>query len=115
MVTMLQPGAYAPTGESLEQKLLELGGRGSSSTTCTPISFIYGGTKDWMTSAHGARVVDTLRQRADADAASGGGGGDPHQQRDPQHTIVVLETSGHHVMLDDAVGFNEAVLAAADL
>ena len=83
MVTMLQPGAYAPTGESLEQKLLELGGRGSSSssTTCTPISFIYGGTKDWMTSAHGARVVDTLRQRADADAASGGGGGDPHHWR----------------------------------
>ena len=106
MVTMLQPGAYAPTGESLEQKLLELGGRG------TPISFIYGGTKDWMTSAHGARVLDTLRQRADADA--GGGSGD-HQQGDPQHTIVVLETSGHHVMLDDADGFNEAVLAAADL
>ena len=47
---------------------------------------------------HGERVIAALRERGlGADA-----------------TLTTLKLAGHHVMLDDPVGFNAAVLAAAD-
>lgn len=102
MVTMLQPGAYAPTGNALEPKLLAIAQE-------LPISFIYGGTRDWMTSSHGARIVEALRaEQHDA-------GLSPAKASCRRvSTIAVLESAGHHVMLDAADEFNAAVLAAAD-
>ena len=112
MVTMLQPGAFAPTGEALEQKLLALPRE-------LRLSFIYGGTRDWMTSSHGARIVESRRadeqcdekhriglniEKAATTKVAGGG----------LSTITILENAGHHVMLDAADEFNAAVLAAAD-
>ena len=47
---------------------------------------------------NGERVIAALRERGlGADA-----------------TLTTLKLAGHHVMLDDPVGFNAAVLAAAD-
>ena len=96
MVTMLQPGAFAPNGEALEHKLLALPRE-------LPLTFIYGGTRDWMTSSHGARIVEA--RRADEQHGNAGCG---------QSTLAILESAGHHVMLDAADEFNAAVLAAAD-
>lgn len=112
MVTMLQPGAFAPTGEALEQKLLALPRE-------LPLSFIYGGTRDWMTSSHGARVVES--RRADEQCAEKHSIGLNNERTAPAKgtagalsTITILESAGHHVMLDAADEFNAAVLAAAD-
>eukprot|EP01043_Picozoa_sp_COSAG02_P046074 COSAG02_NODE_4278_length_5555_cov_5.837243_2_plen_128_part_00 len=112
MVTMLQPGAFAPHGEALEQKLLAL-------PLEVPLSFIYGGPRDWMTSSHGARIVEARRvaeQRGEQNSAIL----DSERQKmtNPTgygpSTIAVLESAGHHVMLDAADEFNAAILAAAN-
>ncbi len=47
---------------------------------------------------HGERVIAALRERGLGDDA----------------TLTTLKLAGHHVMPDDPVGFNAAVLAAAD-
>lgn len=110
MVTMLQPGAFAPTGEALEPKLLALPRQ-------LPISFIYGGTRDWMTSSHGARIVKALH--SNRQCGEQGNTGSSEERLTPpasvgSSTISVLESAGHHVMLDAADEFNAAVLAAAE-
>jgi pimeloyl-ACP methyl ester carboxylesterase len=112
MVTMLQPGAFAPTGEALEQKLLALPRE-------VPLSFIYGGTRDWMTSSHGVRVVESLRvDKQCGKQHSTGLNKDSvapvKAAADGLSTITILESAGHHVMLDAADEFNAAVLAAAN-
>ena len=103
MVTMLQPGAFAPTGEALEPKLLAL-------PQGLPLSFIYGGRRDWMTSSHGARIVEA--RRADS-ISSNEERVAPAKVGCPLNTITILENAGHHVMLDAADEFNAAVLAVA--
>ena len=95
MTTLLHPGVHAvvPIGPRLASSPPRDTAAGA---TPIPVTFIYGGPSDWMDSVHAVPVVAAIK-------AAGG-----------LATIEILPTSGHHVMLDDPVGFNAAVLKGAE-
>jgi pimeloyl-ACP methyl ester carboxylesterase len=86
LVTMMRPGFFAV--EPLAPKLMR--------PECPPFAFIYGGDYDWMWHGHAALVIAARRERGLA-----------------APSLTILEAAGHHVMVDDASGFNAAVLKHA--
>ncbi|KAF1787304.1 Alpha/Beta hydrolase fold [Phytophthora cactorum] len=81
MHSHLLPGVYAkrPLCEMLTPENIQI-----------PITFIYGGGPDWMSSSHGEKVAKTLD--------------------DVQ--VVLVPGAGHQLFMDNAPAFNEMLLAA---
>ncbi|KAI9995843.1 hypothetical protein PInf_012911 [Phytophthora infestans] len=81
MHSHLLPGVYAkrPLCEMLTPENIQI-----------PVTFLYGGGPDWMSSSHGKKVAETL------DGVK----------------VVLIPGAGHQLFMDNAPAYNEAVLAA---
>jgi pimeloyl-ACP methyl ester carboxylesterase len=86
LVTMMRTGFFAV--DTLAPKL--------TLPDCPPFAFIYGGDYDWMDHRHAAKIIAARRERGLT-----------------VPSLTILEAAGHHVMVDDASGFNRAVLRHA--
>ncbi|OWZ22045.1 Serine protease [Phytophthora megakarya] len=84
MHSHLLPGAYAkrPLCEMLTPENIQV-----------PITFLYGGGPDWMSSSHGEKVAKTFKGKQSVE-------------------VVLVPGAGHQLFMDNAPAFNEMLLSA---
>jgi pimeloyl-ACP methyl ester carboxylesterase len=84
---ILQPGAYAhiPLSSCLTAKTVQF-----------PLTFIYGGRRDWMDSRHGQKVLQSLHAGGRMDCR-----------------LHVVASSGHQLPLDSPMEFVSLVVKEA--
>ena len=84
MHTHLLPGAFAkrPLCDMLTQDTVKF-----------PVSFMYGGSRDWMDANQGQKVVDKLKKTNDID-------------------MWIVPKAGHQLFLDNPQVFNHMVTKA---
>ncbi|RLN49075.1 hypothetical protein BBJ29_006865 [Phytophthora kernoviae] len=62
-------------------------------TIKVPITFMYGGSPDWMTASHGEKLAETFAGKQSVE-------------------VVIVPGAGHQVFMDNAPAFNELLLSA---
>ncbi|POM75933.1 Cleavage induced serine protease family S33 [Phytophthora palmivora] len=84
MHSHLLPGAYAkrPLCEMLTPENIHI-----------PITFLYGGGPDWMSSSHGEKVAKTFEGKQSVE-------------------VILVPGAGHQLFMDNAPAFNKMLLAA---